>query len=149
MSGCAQYNERELLRAETACRSGFAGVFSSEPADSVLPLPLCFLASTTGAFGFAAAGAFCLPVVSPADSVLPLPLCFLASTVGFFGFAAGGAFCLPVVSLALVDTALPLPSCFLASAAGVFGFDAGSGFCLPVVSPAWADSVRSEERRGG
>src|SRR5262245_65758865 len=115
MSGRAQYNEREFLRAETACRSGFAGVFSSEPADSVLPLPLCFL----------------------------------ASTVGVFGFAAGGAFCLPVVSLALVDTALPLPSCFLASAAGVFGFDAGSGFCLPVVSPAWADSVRSEERRGG
>src|SRR4029077_11275501 len=69
MSGRAQYNERELLRAETACRSGFAGAFSSEPADCVLPLPSCFLASTAGVFGFDAGSGFCLPVwASPPDS---------------------------------------------------------------------------------
>jgi hypothetical protein len=58
MSDRDQYNERELLRAEEACRSGLAGVFSSEPADSALPLPLCFLASTVGVLGFDAGSGF-------------------------------------------------------------------------------------------
>jgi len=119
--GHTQFNERELLRVEAACRSGLAAAFQSSAAlaDFGLILPSCFLTSTSGVLDLGGVGGLPAAVLpAMAGSALPLPSClpasFLPSVSMIFVFTPDDG--LPdAITPGLAASTLPLPSCLLAS----------------------------------
>ena len=119
--GHTQFNERELLRVEAACRSGLAAAFPSSAAlaDFGLILPSCFLTSTSRVFDFGGVGGLPVAVLPvTVDSVLALPSClpasFLPSVSMIFVFTPDDD--LPdAITPGLAASTLPLPSCLLVS----------------------------------
>src|SRR5205814_3462321 len=117
-----------------------------------LPLPSCFLASTSADFDFGDDNGLCRPAAVAVElaatvSPLPLPSGFFASaflTSSVFDFAVGDGLRRPAaIAVELAPTvsplalaSLPLPSGFLPSAAEPFGLSTGNSMDLLLPLPS-------------